>query len=100
MDAAEGKRTLPNGLDALREEMQLSEIMRLIERTARWVAPKTFELLPLWYPKYARRAYFYKTNWSTPQMNKNQKTGISEHKRDGNLYTNKALTHALWAADR
>ena len=69
--------------------------MQLIERTARWVDAATFKLLPLWYPEYARRAYFYKANWSEPQMNKNRQTGHTEHKREGNLYANKALTHAL-----
>ena len=88
-------KTIPDGLEALRAELQLSEVMRLIERTARWVDPATFKLLPLWYPEYARRAYFYKTNWSEPQMNKNRQTGHTEHKREGNLYANKALTHAL-----
>jgi hypothetical protein len=91
----EEKRTLPDGLTALRKELQLTDVMRLIERTARWVAPETFRLLPVWYPEYARRAYFYKGNWSEPQMNKNRQTGHLEHKREGNLYANKALTHAL-----
>lgn len=86
---------LPDGLIALRHEMKLAEIMRLIERTARWVDPDTFRLLPLWYPEHARRAHFYKKNWSEPQMNKNRQTGHSEHKREGNLYANKSLTHAL-----
>jgi hypothetical protein len=80
---------------ALREELELAEIMRLIERTARWVAPETFRLLPVWFPEYARRVYFYKANWSQPQMNKNRETEISEHKREGNNYANKALTQAL-----
>jgi len=88
--------TLPkDGLTALREEMQLSEIMRLIERTARWVDPETFRLLPLWYPEHTRGSYFYKKNWSEPQMNKNRQTGHTEHKREGNVHANKALTHAL-----
>ena len=89
-------RTIPDGLEALRAELQLSEVMRLIERTARWVDPATFKLLPLWYPEYARRAYFYKTNWSEPQMNKNRQTGHTEHKREGNLYANKALNSCSW----
>lgn len=86
---------LPDGLDALRKELDLRTIMRLIERTARWVDPVTFRTLPLWYPEHARRAYFYKANWSEPQMNKNRQTGKSEHKREGNFYANKALTLAL-----
>ena len=87
--------TLPDGLSALRDEMALSEIMRLIERTARWVDPETFRLLPLWYPEHARRSSFYKKKWSEPQMNKNRKTGLAVHKQEGNLHANKALTHAL-----
>src|ERR1700722_16903800 len=89
------KKSLPDGLVALRSVMQLSEVMRLIEHTAKWVDPATFRLLPLWYPEYARRIDFYKKNWSEPQMNKNRETGRSEHKREGNLYANKSLTHAL-----
>lgn len=69
--------------------------MRLIERTARWVDPATFRLLPLWYPEYARRVYMYNRDWSEPRMNQNQITKTSEHKREGNGYANKALTHAL-----
>jgi hypothetical protein len=89
------KRILPDGLVALREVLDLSQIMRLIERTARWVDPDTFRLLPVWYPEYARRSPFYKANWSEPQLNKNRATGMSAPKHEGNLYANKALTYAL-----
>lgn len=67
----------------------------MIERTARWVNPMTFEYLPVWYPEHARRALFYKANWSEPQMNRNRQTGVSIHKSEGNVYANKALTLAL-----
>lgn len=86
---------LPDGIAALRVEMDLAQIMRLIERTARWVDPETFRLLPLWYPEHARNAYFYKANWSEKLLNKNRVTGHTEHKREGNLHANKALTNAL-----
>jgi hypothetical protein len=86
---------LPDGLEALRRELSLSDVMGLIERTARWVDPKTFEYLPVWFPEHARRALFYKANWSEPQMNRNRQTGVSVHKSEGNLYANKALTLAL-----
>lgn len=86
---------LPDGLEALRVELSLGEVMRLIERTARWVNPETFRLLPLWYPELPRRTLFYKENWSKPQMNTNRQTKLSEHKREGNRYANQALTHAL-----
>jgi hypothetical protein len=91
---------LPDGLDALRSVLDLTQVMALIERTARWVDPATFRLLPVWYPEYGRRSLFYKSNWSEPQLNTNRRTGISEHKREGNLYANKALTTALGLRSR
>lgn len=89
------KTTLPNGLEALMTELSLADVMRLIERTARWVDPSTFDLLPVWYPEFARKVYFYKSNWSEPQMNTNRQTRQSVHKQEGNLNANKALTYAL-----
>lgn len=86
---------LPDGLDALRNELSLAEIVRLIERTARWVAPETFRRLPVWYPEHCRRSLFYKGNWAEPQLNTNRQTGMTIHKSEGNLYANKALTKAL-----
>jgi hypothetical protein len=86
---------ISDGLDALRKEIGLREIGSLIERTARWVSPETFKLLPLWYPEHARRALFYKVNWSEPQLNKSRTTGNSTHKFEGNVHANEALTVAL-----
>ncbi len=86
---------LPNGLEALRRELSLAEIMRLIERTARWVNPETYRYLPVWYPEHARHSYFYKGSWSEPQMNRNRETGKVVHKTEGNLFANKTLTSAL-----
>jgi hypothetical protein len=86
---------MPDGLEALRSVMSLREIASLIERTARWVAPDTFKLLPLWFPEHARRSLFYKQNWSQPQMNKSRATGHSVHKSEGNVHANLALTLAL-----
>lgn len=87
--------TLPDGLEALRRELSLADVMGLIERTARWVDPETFKYLPVWFPEHARRSLFYKANWSEPQMNRNRQTGDSIHKTEGNLHGNKALTLAL-----
>ena len=86
---------LPDGLEALRQELSLADVMGLIERTARWVDPETFEYLPVWYPEHARRGLFYKANWSEPQMNRNRQTGVTIHKSEGNIHANKALTLAL-----
>lgn len=84
-----------DGLDALRNELSLAEIVRLIERTARWVAPETFRRLPVWYPEHSRRSPFYKANWCEPQLNTNRQSGVTVHKQEGNRYANKALTQAL-----
>jgi hypothetical protein len=86
---------LPDGLEELQKQFSLVEIMRLIESTARWVDVETFRRLPLWFPEHARRAYFYKSNWQERQLNKNKETGHTEHKREANVYANKALTLAL-----
>lgn len=87
--------SLPDGAEALKAELKLGDVMRLIERTARWVDPETFNLLPVWYPEHARGALFYKGNWTEPQMNINRKTKVSVHKMEGNTNANKGLTLAL-----
>lgn len=69
--------------------------MRLIERTARWVDPATFELLPVWYPEFSRRSLMYKGNWTQPLINTNSITRVGFHKFEGNGSANKALTSAL-----
>lgn len=86
---------ISDGLEELRLVMGLGEIMTLIERTARWVAPETFKLLPVWFPEHSRRGLFYKKNWTEPQMNTNRTTLQSVHKSEGNVYANAALTLAL-----
>src|ERR1700720_1126323 len=63
---------ISDGLEELRSVMSLREIASLIERTARWVSPETFGLLPLWFPEHGRRGLFYKENWSAAQMNKSR----------------------------
>lgn len=93
------KTKLRDGLEELREVFPLPEVMRLIEHTARWVDPDTFRLLPIWYPEHARGMFFYKDNWSEPQMNKNRQTGESVHKKEANRYANIALTDALGLSD-
>jgi hypothetical protein len=86
---------MEDGLKALLRELSLAEIMSLIERTSRWVAPETFTFLPVWFPEHARRWYFYKANWSQPQMNTNRRTKVAVHKVEGNVHASTALTFAL-----
>lgn len=89
-----------NGLKALQAVMSVREVASYIERTARWVSPDSFKLLPLWYPEHARKSHFYKENWSAQQMNTNRTTGTTIHKVEGNIYANKALTSALGMAQK
>jgi hypothetical protein len=88
-------KQMQDGLEELRQVMSLREVASLIERTARWVSPETFRLLPLWFPEYARRSAQYNGNWSAPRMNRSRATGNSVHKSEGNVYANQALTLAL-----
>lgn len=88
-------KEVDDGLDALRREIGVAEIMSLIERTARWVDPETFRLLPVWFPEHARRQPFYKGGWSEPQLNRSRSNGSVVHKVEGNVYANQALTLAL-----
>ena len=85
----------PDGLDAMRDELDTADIMRLIEQCARWVDRATFEYLPVWYPELARTDELYNANWSVPRMNRDSRTGVEEHKREGNTAANIALTLAL-----
>lgn len=85
----------PDGLVAMRKELDTAEVMRLIERCSRWVDRATFEYLPVWYPELARNDKLYNVNWSERRMNRNSRTGAKEHKHEGNTAANTALTHAL-----
>jgi hypothetical protein len=80
------KRLVIDGLAILREEFSTKQIASLIERTARWVSPETFRLLPLWFPEHGRGYHFYKGNWSEPQMNIKRGTDNATHKVEGNVY--------------
>ena len=93
-------RRLRDGLEELREHLDVATIMRLIEQTARWVDVETFKLLPVWAPEFARRSQLYKDNWSTPRKNKNRQTGVEVLKLEGNGEANKALTEALGVRQR
>lgn len=84
-----------DGLAALQKVLDLGQIMQAIERTALWVSPDTFRLLPVWYPEHARRAYVYKGDWSEPLRTRSRGSGHDERTREGNVYANRALTAAL-----
>src|SRR5215469_14980378 len=91
---------MEDGLIVLARQRNTKEVARLVERTAVWVAPETFNLLPVWYPEYARRQHFFKANWTEPQLNKSKATKVSVHKQEGNVHANKALCYALGITKR
>ena len=95
MAALPNKLNLLDGLEALRAELSVATIAKLIERTAKWVSPETFRRLPAWYPEQARGQHFFKADWTEPQPNTKRGTDITIHKVEGNTYANKALTYAL-----
>jgi hypothetical protein len=81
------------GLDAMRSVMSAKEIMSPIERTARWVDPATFKLLPKWYPETARGHPLYKAGWTARMTN--TRGGVTSEKSEGQVNAMKALTLAL-----
>ena len=88
-------RVVRDGLEVLREQLDLAQIMKLIEGTAMWVDRETFRYLPVWYPDQARGDLMYKANWSEPLHNTNKSTGHKVHKQVGNTSASKTLTMAL-----
>ena len=95
-----GSSEMLDGLEVLREQFDLKEIMRLIEYTSRWVSIETFHYLPVWYPEEARQDSQYKKDWITPQYNTNKETGEKVHRKIGNTNAGKALTMALGMDNR
>lgn len=81
---------LPHGVDALRDSMALPQVMAAVEATARWVAPETFELLPVWYPEYARGMQLTSAGWSQLRVRADGTPA-----RETNVQASKALTAAL-----
>jgi len=89
---------LGDGLVALEAHLDTRTVADLIAKTARWVDPETFRLLPLWYPEYARGAPLYNANWTVRRQSRNAATSEIRDKVEGNSWANKALTKALGLA--
>jgi hypothetical protein len=84
-----------DGIEAIRRD--LGPIVRLIVRTARWVNPKTFRALPVWYPETARGLPVYDAQYSGIYRNKNRATGRVTEKVEANIRASKAFVAALGA---
>lgn len=95
MDVSNGF-PVPDGNEILRAD--IPAVVELIERTARWVHPKTFRALPVWAPHTARGKPLFDAAWSRPYTNTKKATGITSEKSEGNIAASQALIAALGIA--
>jgi hypothetical protein len=84
---------IPDGNAAIRGD--LPAVVDLIVRTARWVAPETFQRLPIWCPEVARGQALYDASWSRRYTNTKRSTQQTAEKFEGNVAALKALVAAL-----
>lgn len=77
----------PDGLDLLDEVCKDAGIslMPLVAKTCRWVDPKTFRLLPVWYPEIHRGAPMYDSKYERQYTNKKAQRGSKA--KDGTQHT-------------
>jgi hypothetical protein len=87
---------IPDGNDVLRED--ISAVVELIERSARWANPVTFRRLLVWAPQTARGRPLYDASWSRRYTNTRQATGVTADKFEGNVAAMQALVAALAVA--
>lgn len=84
---------VPDGNDALRDD--IPAVIEVIERTARWVHPKTFWALPVWAPHTARGRPLYDSVWTRHYTNTRKVTGVTADKFEGNVAALNSLVAAL-----
>jgi hypothetical protein len=84
-----------DGLNVLAKLLSVREVASLIEKTARWVDPETFRILPVWYPEYARGKPLHNANWTVVRRVTKKETGEVQEKKEGNTQANIALCKAL-----
>ncbi len=89
-----GEVDIGDGLQAFYRVIDAKEVARIVGNTARWVDPKTFQLLPVWYPEIARKQPLYKAGWASPQTNR------GKPKFEGNIKANSAQSQALGVAKK
>lgn len=87
---------VPDGNDVLRGD--IPAIVELIERSARWVHPDTFQALPVWAPETARGQPLYDAGWTRRYTNTRRSTGATAEKFEGNVAALKSLVAALGVA--
>lgn len=82
-----------DGNDAIRED--LPAIVKIIARTARWVHPEAFALLPVWAPYTARGRPIYDVTWTRQITNTSGSTGRTVPNVEANQEAAAALKKAL-----
>jgi hypothetical protein len=87
-----------DGLDELRHAMPA--VVELIVRTAKWVHPDTFRLLPLWYPETARGQPIFDASWSRQYTNTKRGSDRADDKFEANTRAGIALSRALGGSKR
>lgn len=89
---------VPDGLAEI--EDQMSTIVDLIACTSRWVHPKTFQALPIWYPETARKQPKYNAQWDDVRKNTSRVTAKVTEKAELNVRAAEALRNALGTKKR
>jgi len=82
-----GAYEIPDGLAEIEDQRDL--VIDLIAKTARWVHPEIFHVLPVWRPEMARGQQLYNAAWTRIATNKDAP------KKEGNVSASKALKEAL-----
>jgi hypothetical protein len=67
----------------------LPQLVEILARTARWVHPEIFKLLPVWHPEHCRRSPLYDATWTR------RSTNSGKDKFEANVLAGKALRAAL-----
>lgn len=83
----------PDGNQVLADDFEY--IVTLIEHHAKRVDPKTFKLLPVWFPEAARGAALYDKTWARQYTNTSRRTGVSSPKTEGNESALRTMHMAL-----
>jgi hypothetical protein len=87
---------LPDGLDLFITACAETGVsfMPLIEKTCKWVDPRTFELLPVWFPDSHRGARLYDARYEERCINTNF-GGETSQKSEANIQAGKAIHQAM-----
>jgi hypothetical protein len=87
---------LPDGLDLFAQisrDLNIS-VTPIIERACRWVDPKTFQMLPVWYPETHRGGPMFNAKYDRQYTNK-RRGGEPIPKTEPNIQAGKAIRQAM-----